>query len=60
MVLIDSQIVAGMTRTIGTDRVVFGIRPLRALSRTDKALIDATSTRYGDYLDPTSTVIYAG
>ena len=32
MVLIDAQIVAGMTRNVGTDRVVFEIRGLRACS----------------------------
>lgn len=60
MVLIDAQIVAGMTRNVGTDRVVFEIRGLRALSRTDKALIDATARRYGGFLDLAATVTYSG
>jgi hypothetical protein len=59
MTIIDSQIVGGMTRTIDAGRVVFEIRPLRTLTRSEQALIESAAVEYGRFLGRSPTVTIA-
>jgi hypothetical protein len=53
MALVDGQLVAGMKRTVGPDRVVFELHPHRPLTPTELAALDAAAERYGRFLGRT-------
>lgn len=51
MVLIDSQMVGGMRRTIRPGRVHFAVSALRDLDPSEEAAVHEAARRYGRFLD---------
>jgi hypothetical protein len=58
MAIIDSQIVGGMSRTVGSEYVTFDIRPLRPLTKDDSAAINKAAVRYGNFLNRTPKLTF--
>ena len=56
MALVDAQLVAAMKRTVTADRVVFELRPYRRLRAGDRAALEATASRYGEFLGRTGVL----
>jgi hypothetical protein len=56
MALVDGQLVAGMKRTVGADRVVFELYPHRPLEQGEAAALDDAAARYGRFLGLTPAV----
>ncbi len=50
MALVDAQIVAGMRRTVTSERVQFDLLPYRTLARREIEILDRAARRYGEYL----------
>ncbi len=50
MALVDAQLLAAMRRTITRDEVQFDLRPYRGLKAHEIEGLQATASRYGDYL----------
>jgi hypothetical protein len=50
MGLVDAQLVTWVRRTVGTERVVFELQPLRRLTRADLAALQDAAARYGEFL----------
>ncbi|MFA9446716.1 winged helix DNA-binding domain-containing protein [Egicoccus sp. AB-alg6-2] len=51
MVVVDTQVVGGMRRTVAVDRVVFHLRLFRPLRRDERAAVSEAAVRYGRFLD---------
>ncbi|MEZ5096853.1 MAG: crosslink repair DNA glycosylase YcaQ family protein [Nocardioides sp.] len=59
MAVVDSQVVAGMTRQVTDATVAFELHPLRRLTRADRSALDEAAVRYAAFLgrSPTLTVL---
>lgn len=60
MVLLDGQMVGGMRRTVGADRVVFDVRAHRALDGGELAAVRDAADRYGAFLDLDAELVVEG
>ena len=58
MAIIDSQIVGGMSRTIGNEYVTFDIRPMRELTEDETDAIHDATIRYGHFLNRTPRLTF--
>lgn len=59
MALLDSQLVAGMKRTLSASQVSFELTPYRPLSAADRRALDEAAARYGEFLGRSATVVEA-
>jgi hypothetical protein len=60
MALVDAQIVASMKRSVTPDRVTFDLQPYRELPPGDVTALDASATRYGEFLGRTAVLDVRG
>jgi hypothetical protein len=56
MALVDSQMVAGMRRTLTPSRVTFELSPYRPLSDPERSALAEAAARYGRFLDRPVTI----